>query len=73
MDSLVNAGASRPCYELRFQDLFRAGRALTFPCDDRGRVDLDALSDRARRAYAYAQSAIGRELAMPDVQLAGRA
>ena len=31
-------------YELRFQSLFHEGRALAFPCDSEGHVDLDALS-----------------------------
>ncbi len=56
-------------YELRFQSLFHEGRALAFPCDERGQVDLDALSERARLNYFYAHSLIGREFARPAVQL----
>jgi hypothetical protein len=55
-------------YELRFQSLFDEGRALSFPCDAQGRVDLDALSERARGNYLYARAVVGREFATPAVQ-----
>lgn len=52
-------------HELRFQSLFDPGRALAFPCDAQGHVDLDVLSDRARANYLYARAVVGREFAMP--------
>ncbi|MFT3664859.1 hypothetical protein [Piscinibacter sp.] len=55
-------------YELRFQSLFNEGRALAFPCDAEGHVDLDALSERARGNYLYARAVVGREYATPAVQ-----
>ena len=55
-------------YELRFQFLFREGRAYAFPCDEAGHVDIDALSNRARLNYLYARSVIGREVSMPAVR-----
>ena len=55
-------------FELRFQSLFDAGRALAFPCDADGRVDLDALSERARLNYFHARSVIGRDFAPPAVR-----
>jgi hypothetical protein len=55
-------------YELRFQSLFEEGRGFAFPCDARGEVDMDALSDRARENYLYARAVIGREVAMPAVR-----
>ena len=33
-------------YELRFCSLLDASRGYSFPCDARGNVDMDALSDR---------------------------
>ena len=54
-------------YEIRFQSLFSAGRALTFPCDEQGRVQMDDLSERARNNYLYARAVIGREFAAPAV------
>jgi hypothetical protein len=56
-------------FELRFQSLFQEGRALSFPCDAVGHVDLDALSERARNNYFYARSVIGREFEVPAVLL----
>jgi hypothetical protein len=53
--------------ELRFQSLFDAGRCYAFPCDADGRVDMDALSDKARENYLYARAVIGRELSFPAV------
>lgn len=55
-------------YELRFQSLFDEGRALAFPCDAGGQVDMDALSSAARRNYLYARTLIGREFATPAVR-----
>lgn len=53
--------------QLRFESLFHQGRALAFPCDERGQVVLDALSDRARSNYLYARAVVGREYATPTV------
>ena len=55
-------------YELRFTSLFDEGRALSFPCDAEGHVDIDSLSGRARLNYFYARTVIGREFFMPAVQ-----
>jgi hypothetical protein len=52
---------------LRFVSLFQPGRALRFPCDAAGRVDLDALGERARANYLYARAVVGREYAHPEV------
>jgi len=62
---------SRPmpldAYELRFESLFQAGRALAFPCDAQGGVLLDDLSDRALQNYLFARAVVGREFASPIV------
>lgn len=55
------------CFELRFESLFRPGHALAFPCDARGLVELDGLSDPARRNYFYARTVVGREFSNPAV------
>jgi hypothetical protein len=55
-------------FELRFQSLFDEGRALAFPCDAAGHVNLDALSERSRGNYFFARSVIGRDYAQPAVQ-----
>ena len=54
-------------YELRFQSMFDSGHALAFPCDAKGRVDMDALSKRALNNYLYARAFVGREFLMPAV------
>ena len=54
-------------YEIRFQSLFNEGRALTFPCDAAGHVEMDALSERARNNYLYARAVVGLEYATPAV------
>jgi len=54
-------------YEIRFQSLFKEGRALSFPCDHEGRVDLDNANERLRSNYLFARAMLGREFAMPVV------
>ena len=63
------AAESLARYELRFQSLFHTGRALTFPCDRQGEVQLDALTEGARANFLRAQGSVGREYASPAVQL----
>jgi hypothetical protein len=58
---------SLEAFELRFDPLSDRGRAMTFPCDPEGRVDLDALSERSRNNYLFARAATGREFAWPCV------
>lgn len=67
IDSAMNdANAFRLC----FRSLFDSGRGFAFPCDPQGQVDLDGLSERARNNYLYARAMVGRELAVPAVELA---
>lgn len=61
--------ATHPRFQLRFHSLFDGGRALAFPCDSAGQVDLDALSERARTNYFYARTTVGRDFSVPTVQL----
>ena len=56
-----------PRYELRFRALSRSIQGYSFPCDARGCVDLDALSERSRNNYFFARVVIGHELAVPEV------
>lgn len=62
----------KAAYEIRFQSLFHEGRALCFPCDERGQVALDTLSERARDNYLYARAVVGREYAYPCIRPACR-
>jgi len=54
-------------FEVRFESLFRPGTGMSFPCDERGSVDLDALPQRARLNYLFARAMIGREYTFPAV------
>jgi len=67
MDTLPMQPTEASSFELRFQSLFHEGRALVFPCDATGRVELDALTERARQNYLYARVVIGREYSTPRV------
>lgn len=54
-------------FELRFDSLFVSGRGFAFPCDPKGQVDLDRMSEKARNNYFYARAMVGRELSVPAV------
>jgi hypothetical protein len=56
-------------FELRFQSLFNAGRALVFPCDAQGQVQPEQLPEQARSNFFRALSLIGRDFAVPVKQL----
>jgi hypothetical protein len=53
---------------LRFDPLARLGRTVLIPCDERGQVDLDRLSERLRMVYLGARAMIGRDYARPVVE-----
>jgi hypothetical protein len=55
-------------FQLCFRSLLNSGRGFSFPCDNRGQVNLDSLSDQARNNYLYARAMIGRELALPAIE-----
>jgi len=64
----AKTGTQNGDYELRFQSLFNDGRALAFPCDASGHVNIDGLSEQARTNYLFARTVIGREFAIPAVR-----
>jgi len=53
-------------YEITYHALFR-GPSLCFPCDERGEVPLDSLSESARENYLYARAVVGVEYAYPSI------
>ena len=59
----------KPRYELRFVGISDERRNCSFPCDKRGQVNLDGLTDRGRTDYFYARTVVGRELSAPTVAL----
>lgn len=60
-------------HQILYHPLATAGRALSFPCDAAGRVNLDDLSNRARENYLFARAVVGRDFAFPVITEAGRA
>ena len=70
----MNAGtvpseAGAFAFELRFEPLFQPGRALAFPCDGEGHVDLERCSREERTSYLFARAMVGREYKGPRVVL----
>lgn len=63
----IDSNSESSAFFLCFQSLFREGRALSFPCDQSGRVHLDDLSRKAQDNYFYARAVVGREFACPVV------
>jgi len=66
-DEQMNSSLINVPFEIRFAYLFEAGRCLSFPCDARGQVDIDALSERARMNYLFARALVGRDYSTPTV------
>ena len=62
--------ATNAHHQLCFRSLFNSGRGYAFPCDPKGQVDLDQMSERARNNYFYARAMVGRELSVPAVERA---
>jgi len=57
-----------PALVLSFQAIHSSKR-LEFPCDDKGIVLMDNLTERAKANYLYARAMLGREYLTPQVQL----
>lgn len=71
MATAITSHQDSGMFELRFRSLFDEGRGYSFPCDAAGRVDLDALSERARNNFFFVHSVIGRDFATPAVMAGG--
>jgi hypothetical protein len=56
-------------FELRYRSVSPHRCGFAFPCDERGQVSLDDLSDLARENYLYARAMVGRDLLLPQVLL----
>jgi hypothetical protein len=54
-------------HQIRFEPLSARAHALAFGCDASGRVDLDALGERARNDYLFARAMVGHRFAKPAV------
>ncbi|MGM9488301.1 hypothetical protein [Ideonella sp. YS5] len=65
----LNSPSQNAQFHIRFRSLFNEGRALAFPCNAQGQVDIDGLSERGRHNYLFARAMVGREFATPNVRL----
>jgi len=63
----MNPSLNNDSFEIRYPSLFAIGRALAFPCDAQGRVDIDTLTARACVNYLYARAMVGRDYGRPSV------
>lgn len=68
MHAAPNSSAAPSAFELRFPSLSGTGRALSFPCDASGSVQMDSLSARALNNYLLARALMGRDYGWPSVQ-----
>jgi hypothetical protein len=59
----------RSRFQLSFRPRSAAGSCLTFPCDERGCVDMDRLGEKGLVSYLYARAVVGAEFAAPIVEL----
>ncbi|MET0543887.1 MAG: hypothetical protein ABWZ88_19255 [Variovorax sp.] len=64
----MNASQATPGYVLSFCRLQDGIQLYAFPCDARGHVDMDALSERARHNYLYARALMGLQTSWPAVK-----
>ena len=55
-------------YQLRYRSYLDPEAGYCFPCDARGQVDMDGLSERLRLNYLYARAMVGKELDVPAVE-----
>ncbi len=63
----MNLSITSESFEIRYPPLFARGRALAFPCDAKGQVDLDALTAHACANYLFARAMVGRDYGCPLV------
>ena len=56
-----------PTHYLFFGGLFPTVPSLSFPCDPKGHVEMDAMSERARDNYLFARTVVGCDYRVPVV------
>jgi hypothetical protein len=73
-DSAMNTNRAshsvRARFELCYRSLSPHRCGFAFPCNERGQVNLDELSDEARENYLYARAMVGRDLLQPQILMA---
>lgn len=68
MTALDTTTTTASPFQLCFRSMYQTGRGFAFPCDARGRVELDALSEKALNNYLFARGVVGREFLTPAVE-----
>jgi hypothetical protein len=63
----VTSSAVPGAFQLWFESLDDEGRGFGFRCDEKGRVDMDQLTERERLDYFFARALVGRDLQVPEV------
>lgn len=53
-------------YQLVYSEI-QGARQFAFPCDEAGKVELNALTERARDNYLLARALVGRDFHKPRV------
>lgn len=61
-------GIAQAALELQFAARVRGRRAMAFPCDERGRVDMNSLDERRRNDYLFARALMDRDYERPVVR-----
>ncbi len=64
----MTSQARSSAHHLLFASLYQPGRGIAVPCDARGEVHMDELSERLKNAYLGARALVGREYALPIVE-----
>lgn len=61
-------GIAEAALELRFAPHVHGRRAMVFPCDERGQVDMNSLDERRRNDYLFARALMDRDYERPVVR-----
>jgi len=61
-------GVSPRTFELRFRSFSINGREFAFPCDERGHVEQNQLSARARSSYRSVCDSVGVDYYFPELR-----
>ena len=67
MHAAPDSSVAQSAFELRFPSLSGTGRALSFPCDASGTVQMVCLSARALNYFLLERALPGREYGWPSV------
>lgn len=67
MQQVTELGRVESVFKIRFQSAHFQNEVWTFPCDEAGSVNMDALDDAGRRDYLFARLMTRHECATSEV------